>query len=570
MFSYFKILFILFPFLVNSQIKRENLSQKDFTYWDFKKTLILSSGSYYVDKLGLTKDKHGEWIYYDKSGNVVEKSQYYRGVLDGKVIMYYSNGKLKQEGYFKKKLKEGVNTYISYQDSIYREWYETGTLEEEGMFKNDRKVGIWKYYYLNGQIKSHEEEIDSLVYIRNFWTCDSAHTQTITNGTGEMLTFHTTSALKELYNYKNGLPDGPFEDHSIYGYITLKGFFKEGKKDGEWNYYYYTGDLEKTSTYSKDVLNGPYKYYYDKNRLNVTGTYYDGKKSGVWKWYTNTNTLDMQGTFVNDLQDGEWSYFYPTGEKSYIAYYTKGLKSGSWMYWYKDGSTFKKGDFLNDEKNGRWQTWYEDGTLLMDGVYAEGKEEGEWLNYWDNGKLKNSVVFKAGLMNGEWKSFFPTGHLKMTGFYKSNFKSGKWINYYDNGLPKDMVTYKVMDVESKVEYGIMKERKVKESVLNGYSVSYSNKDYKMTEEGKYKNGQKDGEWKEYYPGGTVTAFVLNYQLGELHGPMREYSRTGEVKSETNYSKGNKHGSFKVYNESGKIIVEKTFDQGEEVKISKFK
>ena len=98
-----KIAVVLFPLFLGAQlvIKPENLTKKENTYWDFNKTQIQSTGSYYQDILGATQDKHGKWNNYDKFGKIEEERNCYRGKLNGKVVLYYPNGKLKQEGYFK-------------------------------------------------------------------------------------------------------------------------------------------------------------------------------------------------------------------------------------------------------------------------------------------------------------------------------------------------------------------------------------------------------------------------------------------------------------------------------------
>ncbi len=568
-FKLFFFLTMLVPFAVQSQfeIKKENLSKKDVLYWDFNKTMVQSSGSYYVDGLGQTKDKHGLWKYYDKFGDLEEERNYYRGKLNGKVMMYYSNGKPRQEGYFKVVRMDPLDPKrdTEYQDSVYREWNETGTLSKEGMYKLGQPIGIWKNFYVDGREKSYEEEKDSVNYLWSFWLPDAAHTQTVKNGTGEVVVYHSTGTVKEWYNYKNGLMDGPFEDKSIYGYVMLSGFFKEGEKDSLWKYYYYTGDIEKTSTYKNNKLNGPYNYFYDTGKLNVTGNYVNGKKEGVWKWFTKNETPDMQGSFKNDLQEGEWIYWYPTGEKSYTAYYKANLKTGHWTYLYKDGTTFKTGDFAEDLKEGRWQTWYENGTLLMDGVYSKVKEEGVWTNYWDNGKVKNATTFKHGEMNGAWLSYYPSGNKKLIGKYKNNYKVGKWTDYYENGMPKDIFSYKVTTVKSQMDYGVMKGREETESVKHGHSESYSSKDFKKTEEGNYKNGQKDGEWIDYYPGGKVPAIITHYKNGELDGTMKQFDRMGKLTSEINYAKGLKDGPCIIYDEKGKVISKKMFSKGGELR-----
>lgn len=565
----FFILLVFVPFLSLSQnifeIKRENCTKVNTLFWDYNKTKIQAEGCYYKDEQGESKEEHGLWKYYNKFGGLEEERNYYRGKLNGKVKLYYGNGKPRQEGYFKieRRIITDYHTDTVFQDSIYREWYETGFLSKEGNYKLGRPVGVWKHFYVDGREKSLEEEKDSVNYVWAFWLPDPAHTQTLKDGNGELTIYHSTGTIKEWYNYKNGLQDGPFEERSIYGYTTIKGSFKEGEKDGEWTFYYYTGDIEKTSTYKEGKLNGPYNYYYDKHRLNVTGNYLNGKKEGLWKWFTNTGSPDMQGYFVNDLQDGEWIYWYGSGEKSYTAHFSKNLKTGHWIYLYKDGSTFKTGDYLEDLKDGRWQTWYENGTLLMDGVYSKGKEEGVWINYWDNGIVKNRVTFKHGEMNGIWESYYPSGNKKLIGKYKKNFKVGEWTDYYENGMPKDVFTYKVTEVKSRVEYGIFEDHGVKESIKHGHSISYSSKDYKKTEEGDYKNGLKDGEWIAYYPGGKMAAVITHYENGELEGVMKQFTRTGKLMSEINYSKGLKNGACIIYGENGKVVSKKNFTNGNE-------
>lgn len=538
----------------SQEIKKENLSKKVTLYWDFNRTQIQANGCYYVDELGATSDKHGKWLYYDRLGVLEEERNYYKEQLQGKVMFYYPNEKPKQEGYF----------YMGRQDSVYREWHENGKLSIEGHYKMNEPVGSWKYYYFDGREKSIEETKLGVNYIVSFWLPDSLHTQTVTNGNGELTTFYNTGRVKEWYNYKDGLKDGPFEEISIYGYPTLTGFFDSGEKDSTWTYMYYTGQTEKISNYKNGVLNGDYNYYYDSGQLNVKGIYENGKKKGVWTWYTNKGQRDQEGTFKDDLQHGSWTYWFPTGELSYTAHYSEGKRSGQWTYLYINGSKFKEGTFANDEKNGKWQTWYEDGTLLMSGEYLNGKEEGEWLNYWENGNLKNSATFKNGQMQGAWLSYYPTGKLKLSGKYKSNLKVGEWTDYFENGKPKDVVTFKIFKEKSKVDYGIMKKRVRLDSRQHGHAISYSDKDFKKTEEGNYKDGNKDGEWIAYYPGARIPAVVSNYKEGELHGSMKQYDRRGKLLQEMEYQNGLKHGKFVLYDEKGKAIVTKTFEFGMEV------
>lgn len=550
------ILFIFFISLSSSaqEINKENLSKQKRTYWDFNKSQIQSKGKYFMDEFGETTEKHGEWTYYDRLGEIEEVRNYYRDMLSGSVILFYSNGKKRQEGYFK----------YGRQDSLYFEWYETGKMKVQGEYKLDEAINTWDYYYRDGRLKSVEETKGEDNYLLEFYLSDSLHTQTIIDGEGELTTYYTTGQVKEWYNYKEGLKDGPFEEFSVYGYNTLKGFFKNGEKDGKWEYAYYTGDKEKISHYENGLLEGDYTYFYDNGKVNVEGQYKNGKKDGEWTWYTNSGSRDMTGSFKNDMQHGDWSYWHPTGELSYHAHYAEDKKTGEWSYFYKNGKKFKKGTFENDLKNGTWRTWYEDETLLMEGDYLNGKEEGEWNNYWETGDLKNKASFKLGELNGEWNSYYPNGKLKLNGKYADNMKVGEWTAFFDNGRAKDMMTYKLFKKKSKVDYGFMKNRVVMESKLHGHSVSYSSKDFKMTEEGDYKEGLKDGEWIAYYPGGRNPAVVSQYKSGELHGKMQQFTRRGKIMSEIDYKDGLKHGKFKIYDKKGDVISERTFEHGMQI------
>ena len=550
---FFAILLLTLP-IFSQEVHKENLTPKETLYWDFNKTQIQASGSYYKNSIETTDQKHGRWVYFDRYGQLEEERNYYKDMLHGKVTLYHPNKKIRQEGYF----------ILGKQDSIYREFYENGKLSVEGNYKQNTPTGLWTYYYLDGREKSVEEVKDGYSYIWSFWLPDSLHTQTIVEGTGEMATYHTNGTVKEWYNFKNGLKDGPFEEISVYGYVTLQGFFKEGDKDSTWTYTYYTGDLEKISNYKHGKLNGDYIYYYDNGQVNVTGLYSNGQKSGKWFWYTNKGTVDMEGEFQQDKQHGDWTYYYPSGELSYKAHYQEDKKSGHWIYYYKDGRRFKEGDFKNDQKEGTWNTWYENGQLLMTGAYKEGKETGEWINNWDNGKLKNKSSFTNGVLDGEWISAYPNGKTKMTGKYDNGFQTGEWVEYFENGRQKDIITYKIFKEKTKIDYGIMKNRERLESKKDGHAVSFSSKDFGKTEEGDYKEGLKEGEWIAYHQGGKIPAVISNYKNGALNGAMKQFDRRGKLLQEITYKEGLKHGKFVVYSKRGSVLVEKTFENGMEV------
>jgi uncharacterized protein len=547
------LLFNLLP-LCAQKVYKEQLTKKRFNYYDFEKKSLESEGCFYTDPLGETTEKHGKWSYYDRSGNLIETRNYYRNKLNGAVLTYYPNGKPKAEGYF---LKDA-------QDSIYREWNTSNEMINEGQFDKGVMVGTWSEKYLSGRKKSIENHKDGKIYLTHFWYDDSLNTQGVINGNGECVLYYQSGLISKSYSYKNGLKNGRIYEYSATGKLEIDGKFENGMKDSTWNFYYYTGEIEQIVTYREDLKTGPFKVFYDKNRINIEGTYMDDKKTGVWTWYTNQGVIDQVGEFKNDQQHSKWTYNFPDGTVSYLAEYQDGLRAGVWTYYYKGGKLFKQGGFLKDNKNGKWETFYENGETLMSGNYVDGKEEGVWKNYWEDGELKNEATFKNGLLDGAWGSNYLNGKPKLVGEYKDGMQSGEWTEYFENGKPAEIVSYKVVTKKSKIDYGPMKDFETKESVKDGKWQSFSQKDFKRTEEGEYKNGEKTGVWYQYWPGGKMPSNGSTYKNGKLEGLSTTWDRKGNLVSNCEYKNGLKHGKMEVFDRKGKVIKELKFEYGEQI------
>ncbi|WP_163218963.1 toxin-antitoxin system YwqK family antitoxin [Bacteroides sp. 224] len=75
---------------------------------------------------------HGEWIYYNKMGNVIRKEQYKHGLFHGDLTIYDNSGNL----IFETNFKNGTGKYRHYRNEI---------LKERGQMINGQRVGIWTF-----------------------------------------------------------------------------------------------------------------------------------------------------------------------------------------------------------------------------------------------------------------------------------------------------------------------------------------------------------------------------------------------------------------------------------------
>lgn len=134
-------LLFLFIFGLTISVNAQNKHKLQTNFWDFEKTKPMSRGFFYADDFtGETTLKHGKWSYWNRDGLLVEVRNYIKGDLNGEVLAYYNNGKMKEKGYFK----------MGVQDSVFSAWYDNGKIQATGKFKNGEPVDLWTTYYFTG------------------------------------------------------------------------------------------------------------------------------------------------------------------------------------------------------------------------------------------------------------------------------------------------------------------------------------------------------------------------------------------------------------------------------------
>ena len=72
--------------------------------------------------------------------------------LNGPVLMYYDNGRLKAERTYKDAKLNGS----------YRMYYESGQLKLEGTYKDDKMDGTFRHYDQNGRLEVEEVYRDNI------------------------------------------------------------------------------------------------------------------------------------------------------------------------------------------------------------------------------------------------------------------------------------------------------------------------------------------------------------------------------------------------------------------------
>jgi len=108
--------------------------------------------------------------------------------------------------------------------------------------------------------------------------------------------------------------NGPGAIYYENGQLKVTGSFKEGERDGVWEWYYQNGQLDAKEYYKEGKANGVCVEYFENGRLKVNYSFKEGKRDGVWKWYHQNGQLDAKGSYKEGKQDGLWEWYFEDGQ----------------------------------------------------------------------------------------------------------------------------------------------------------------------------------------------------------------------------------------------------------------
>lgn len=388
--------------------------------------------------------KIGVKVYYSDSCNIVKEENFYNDVRHGYSYLYYDlPGKIKkQEIYFDQGKEEGkgyefsgedgrIITVLNYKKGtfvgkesinrkdkkgkkkgVWKKFYDSGKLKEECRYKNDLLNGYFKTYdktgklleailYINGVPQTFAEEIDVVDIKREFYADASVKKEGAYDSNG-----------KEHGAFKYFNKEGKIEKTEVYhhGILLLRGRVDElDKRQGLWEEFYFDGTLKSK------------------------GEYKDGKKIGEWLFYFNSGELEQKGTFLEgELETGTWIWYHENGQILREENFRKGKEDGMMYEYDEEGTLITKGDFIDGLKEGEW--FYELGDHREEGEYREGVRHGYWYFYYNNSdKINFEGKFTDGEPDGKHKYYYPSGKLWKEEFYTMGVKEENWKTYNELG-----------------------------------------------------------------------------------------------------------------------------------------
>jgi antitoxin component YwqK of YwqJK toxin-antitoxin module len=390
--------------------------------------------------------------------------------------------------------------------------------------------------------------------------------------------------FSENLNAQNTNPNGYNVFYHSNGKVASEGFFKNGLPDGVWKTYNDNGVLIAIGKKNLGLNDSIWIFYTDEGKLKSKFEYAFNQKNGCAIIYDSLEHVKTELFYLNDTILNEKIEYYPTGEIKSITNFINGKADGLALEFSKDGDVISEiiydDGFIkskielnrydsNGNKTGYWRVLYPDGTIQSETTYKEGEIVGYQKLYDKKGRLtelKNYNTIK-GKSNGEdveliqlYKEFYPqTVKPKIVGGFYNGMKQGMFREYDLEGQLINGYIYKndtliaeglilpdgTYNGEWKYYYPngtVASEGTYINGKKNGlWTYYYENG--KKQQVGKFKNDSPVGEWKWFYPSGSMKKIEYYNQKGLLEGTQVEYDEQGNEIAKGEYYNGLKEGDW---------------------------
>lgn len=300
--------------------------------------------------------KHGTYTEWNIEGKLIKEIGYVNGEPISEYLVSYQG-----EGYTE------INKHNGKLSGSYMSWYSNGRKKEEGYYKEGKKNGNWDGWYLNGEKKYSAKFING--------GATGIYTELDTDGrilksieyknNGIISEYHVSRDISGIVEYHKikGVLDGLWTRWYANGQKAEEGYYKDGKKHGEWNGWFLTKKVKYKSKYNNGKRSGTHTSWDDKGKKNQEIVYKNGKKISEFLitydtigGYTETNKKDGK-------LDGKWVKWYSKTEKEKEGKYSKGKKVGNWSTYSKNGTVIEEWNYDSQGRNLYEITYYDNGTV---------------------------------------------------------------------------------------------------------------------------------------------------------------------------------------------------------------
>ena len=476
---------------------------------------------------------NGRWQVFLPNNQKLLDGEYVNGLQSGRWQLFSTSGELSEEQFYLKGVPSGE--WVQYDDM--------GNRYQKTVYEAGVKTEVLRYF-ASGKLQAKETYVDNLRH--GIWE-----------------TYHGNGVLALRQQYANNQLSGPYLAQNSEGLVIEQGRLDaNGERQGRWQTFYDDGTPERDEYYAAGRLHGESLTYYPNGQLSLKGQYSEGLRQGTLVHYGDTGVKLEEENYLDGKHDGPQRYFNRTGILVSELNYKAGLQAGVQKTYYDDGKA-KKVIRYHEETladNGQYplhgmqQVFDTAGNLVKTEDYDLGLKDGNFERY-RNGRLQRQEQWRQGARHGDFLAYYDNGNLRSLDQYQDNRQTGKAERYFDDGTLKERGTriegqwvgkyeafYETGKPRELLHYGMDKRAGRSRYPLDGeFSRWYANGD--LNEAGEYKNGEKQGTWRQYRQG--LVSREMTFEAGKLNGPYREFDN-GRRRVTGSYQADRKEGKWTEY------------------------
>ncbi|MCA8831657.1 toxin-antitoxin system YwqK family antitoxin [Hymenobacter pini] len=577
---------------------------------------ILSGPWLFIDKEGaVVKDgtftadgkRTGRWREYHDNSQLSKETNYdAEGRLDGRYVEYHDNGALSVDGAYKAGQIVGTAKIYHY----------CGEVREVRSYVNGDATGEVQFFYTNGKLQRRATYQTDKLHGQafNFYpdgTPEATYTYAADKRQGPFEVFYPDKTLERKGTYEQDELHGDYQDFYQNGKPANTGRYDHGKFVGRWQRFSENGKLSEEKNFdAAGELHGAFKNYDNQGRLLseleyaqgrvVKFTNYDpatgkqlSQQAVAKKGRTEVKALRADGsvrfagTYLDGKMQGDWQWYRRNGSLTTLRQYKQGKQEGKEEFYASNGRVTQRNQYQNDQLNGLSETFYGHGQLRRAGFYNEGEQAGTWRQYYPTGRLSEEYNLAGGALHGQTRSYTPAGQLTQE----------RWVEYgrdltvmtfdstgrvmdriqvqpdsrnvtlsYPNGKPRVVSSWQCYDNQGEEKW-LLPNGKAEILVSNemgkrqGPYRVYHPVTGKLIEEGQYRDGKREGEWKTYYASGVLQR-KGSYRAGDFTGEWLSYFENGQLERLSTYADDELDGPLRLYNMLGELVLEKSYANGE--------
>lgn len=530
----FFLFFLLFlPLIAQEEpnLDSEGLVQEEPS--EVSKAQKIQKRSYYPDQSlqamqTLSKNENGQYIEH------------------GLQVEFYPDARLKSRGFVIQGKKNGKWIFVS----------ENGQITQ-GSFQDGLKSGSWKTWSRDKQLLVKEEFLNEALHGPRYTYFEKGKAASeafyaFGNKQGKEVLYHLNGQKAKEVFFLDDMLHGAFKEWNREGKLLSEGQYYMGIPEGKWLYYNLEGKLENETS----MLSGSGEFFEYR--------YFDTKEESV-------RYLAKISHYAERQMDGKQIEYFPSGQIKSEQNFSKGKKNGTSRQWYSNSNLRSQAEFKNDSPVGTAKEFYpsdeSEEKIAKEILYGDGIENAMVTEYSPEGKKLSIMYLKEGVPDGDFKAFYQDETPMRSGQFINGLKSGLWKEYYANGSLQSEQEFLIDKANGK--YVLYFER-VQEEDQQGESpkeASEEEEQPKIKVRGFFVNGEKDGQWRTYYPNESLES-SFEYRYGVEDGKYQEWwpkngSQESLLRVEGAFVLGRKDGTWKIWHANGLIKSEGNFVHGQQ-------